>query len=110
MKNTPVIGLALVAILQSYAFAQEAPANPRLDLFERAQRACMTGVLGSPDIAANLVQTTRTPVSHICECAALLAVSKMADADLALALPDARSRLMAEVGGYTSTCAQIQPD
>ena len=58
----------------------------RLQLHNLLQSFCALTVLRNHELAVSFTLGTKTPLSHVCECASLQTVSAMSDQDVAFVL------------------------
>lgn len=81
MKPRSASGLAFAAVTIALAFPAKADAPAKVQLFERSQQVCKTIVLTSAETASTFVRADAGSLSDVCECAALLAVAPLSQAD-----------------------------
>jgi hypothetical protein len=83
----------------------------RLTLFQNAQNTCKARLLSDPQLAANFVAATKSPLSDVCECAALLTVSNISNKQIS-AIVSGDKELAVQIANDTwlnfAKCLQIQ--
>ena len=78
--NLKKLVLTLLILIPINSNAQDATAaSNRLQLYKSFQEVCALLVLANHELAVNLTVATKTPLSHLCECASLHTVSGMSD-------------------------------
>jgi hypothetical protein len=111
MKNS-LFGFILVS-LATAPNAQELPSpelHNRLIAFQNAQNVCKGIFLLNSDAASSFVGATKSSLSEICECAALLTVANTSKDDisaLANGDQDVSIKMASEVRERTLQCVKI---
>ena len=111
MKNS-LLGFSL-ALIATTLNAQDLPSselNNKLIAFQNAQNVCKGALLLNFDAASSFVKATRSSLSEICECAALLTVANTSKEDIsALANGDnnVSVKMAGEVTQRTLQCIKI---
>lgn len=101
----------VMAGLSSGVKAQDDELRHRLTLFQNAQNTCKARVLLDSKLAADFVIATKSSLSDVCECAAMLTVANTSNQELqAIAGGERRiaDHLATEVIKNFGRCLQLQ--
>jgi hypothetical protein len=82
----------------------------RLQAFANAQQVCKGLLLSDPEAASSLVRATKSSVSSICECAAMLTVARKSDDQIAVLAAGDRNvaeQMARDVGRFTVECVHM---
>lgn len=105
-----IIGLFVFAVASQVSAQTVTAAEQRLDLFAGVQKFCMLKFLSSTQLTSSILRSGGWSISHVCECASALTVSKIKDTDLAeAATPEHMGVLNQELSINISSCVHMQP-
>ena len=109
MRRTLVVLVFALLVAPAAAQVSAAP-NGRLSVFDAAQKFCISKLLSSSVLTANVIGSGNWSISHVCECASALTVSKMTDQEVnQAASPESLADFNLKLSTNMSTCVHIQP-
>lgn len=79
--------------------------TPRVELFQRTTSYCMALHLGNAELVENVMRAGAGPVRNLCECAAMLTISRMSDDQVHASLGGDVQALTQGIGANLSRCA-----
>jgi hypothetical protein len=104
-----IVGLFIFAVTAQVGAQTVTAAEQRFNLFSGVQKFCMLKFLSSTQLTSSVLRSGSWSISHVCECASALTVSKVKDTDLAeAATPEHTGVLNQELSTNISSCVHMQ--
>jgi len=110
MKGYALLSAIFLATIAPSAVIAAEPIA-KLVLFHKAQDLCKATVLGSSELAENIVLTASGSLSELCECAAILSVSPLSleEAEMVSESKERREIFQKTLSEALVRCVRIAP-